>query len=114
MKKNRNNAKIGTEKTAAQNLSNSKTIKQESGASQRDFYEEFRTKFIGLSNKDLIQAFNREVGNPGWTSARAAYLTALHQEFEDRGLDYSLIGNKTKLSFAKRVKLVGNKIVPTE
>ncbi len=86
-------------------------LKQERGSVQRDFYEEFRTRFRGLSNEDLIQAFNREVGNSGWTSARAAYLTALHQEFEGRGLDYSAIGNKTELSFAKRVKLVGNKIV---
>ncbi len=111
MKKNRNKVKSGTEKTAAQNLNNSKVLKQENGASQRNFYEEFRTRFRDLSNKDLIQAFNREVGNPGWTSARAAYLAALHREFEDRGFNYSAIGNKTELSFAKRVKLDGDKIV---
>lgn len=114
MKKGRDRMKVGTENTAAHNLNNSNTLEEESTLGQRNFYEQFRKMFNGLSNENLIRAFNREIGNPGWTSTRAAYLAALHWELKERGFDYSAIGNKTELSFAKKVKLVENKIVLIE
>jgi hypothetical protein len=68
-------------------------------------------KYFGnLSDQELIDAFNREVGNPGWTSGRATYLGALQKEFQSRNLDYSEIGNKRWLSFARKIKLIGKKI----
>jgi hypothetical protein len=68
----------------------------------------------GLSSKsdeELIVRFNREVACSGWVSARGRYLAELHDEFEKR-FDYSAIGDKSSLSFAHRIKLVGKKIVP--
>lgn len=73
-------------------------------------YKEFRNRFKKVSDKQLIGAFNREVGNKGWTTSRASYLAALHQEFEDRGYNYQSIGDKTGLSFKRKVKLVGKEI----
>lgn len=68
----------------------------------------------GLSNKsdeELIVRFNREVGCSGWVSTRGRYLAELHDEFEKR-FDYSAIGDTSSLSFARKIKLVGKKIVP--
>ena len=79
---------------------------------QNLLYESFKRRMEKYSDEELIQAFNNEVGNPGWTSARAAYLTAIHNEFNERGYDYSAIGNEEELSFARKVKLVGRKILP--
>ncbi|MGO9648566.1 MAG: hypothetical protein ACLPLR_08780 [Terriglobales bacterium] len=62
------------------------------------------------SDEELIARFNREVGCGGWVSARGRYLTELHQEFAKR-FDYSAIGNASALSLARKIKLVGKKIV---
>ena len=62
------------------------------------------------SNDELIEMFNGQVGNMGWCSSKATYLLRIHQEFDRRGFDYSIIGNKGGISFAHRIKLVGNKI----
>jgi hypothetical protein len=59
----------------------------------------------------MIAAFNEEVGKKGWVSARGTYMAAIHKEFENRGFDYSEIGNDASLSFKNRVKLVKKKIV---
>jgi hypothetical protein len=75
-------------------------------------YEEYREAFRALTDSQLISAFNREVGNNGWTSARGAYLRALHDAFEDRGFDYSAVGNERGLSLRSKVRLKRNVIEP--
>ncbi len=57
-------------------------------------YNEFQKRFKAMSDKELIDAFNRDVGNPGWVSARGEYHGALRAEFENRGYDYLSIGDK--------------------
>lgn len=76
----------------------------------RSNYKEFKNKFQKMNNEQLLNAFNKEVGNSGWTSSRSSYLAALHEEFQNRGYDYSAIGNKKYLSLAKRIKLNDKKI----
>jgi hypothetical protein len=77
-------------------------------------YQEFKKRFNAMSDEELIGAFNHEVGNPGWTSSRATYLSLLHEEFEQRGYDYSAIGDKGSLSFKNRVALVNGKTIVTD
>lgn len=62
------------------------------------------------SDEALIARFNREVGCGGWVSARGRYLAELHEEFAKR-FDYSAIGDASVLSLARKIKLVGKKIV---
>ncbi len=78
--------------------------------SKRNYYEEFKEFFTNMSDEELIIAFNREVGNNGWVSARAFYLATMHKEFEKR-FDYSKIGDKKSLSFAREIRLIDKKIV---
>jgi hypothetical protein len=47
-------------------------------------YDEFVKKFGNFTNEELIEAFNKEIGNSGWVGARGAYLAALHREFKIR------------------------------
>lgn len=72
-------------------------------------YKKFKERFKKMNDKQLLLAFNNEVGNSGWTSSRASYIAALHEEFENRGYDYSAIGNKGSLAFNKKVRLVDKK-----
>ncbi len=69
-------------------------------------YQEFKERFNKMSNEELISAFNREVGNPGWTSSRATYLALMNEEFEKRKFDYSAIGSSGGLSLKNKVELV--------
>jgi hypothetical protein len=66
---------------------------------------EFANRFRQLSNDELITTFNREVGVNAFVSSRAAYLSAMHDEFEQRQWDYSLIGDKTKFSLNQKIEL---------
>lgn len=79
----------------------------------QDPQKEFRERFATMNDEQLVGAFNEEVGNSGWTSSRAAYLAALHDEFDARGYDYSAIG-KDGLSLRNKVKLVGKTLVLAE
>ncbi len=78
--------------------------------SKDNYSQKFKEFFINMSDEKLIATFNREVGNSGWVGARAFYLTAMHEELEKR-FDYSNIGDKKSLSFAREIKLVDKKIV---
>jgi len=73
-------------------------------------YEKYLEKFKKMDDKQLIESFNREVGNPGWTNFRANYLSALHQEFNNRGYDYSDIGGAGSLSIKNKIELLDKKI----
>jgi hypothetical protein len=74
-------------------------------------YKEYKERFSDMSDEQLIDAFNREVNNIGWTSSRAFYLVALQEEFENRNYDYSEIGDKEGLSLKNKIKLIGKKVV---
>jgi hypothetical protein len=76
--------------------------------------KEYQERFKNESDEQLIDSFNVQVGNAGWGTARMFYLSALRKELENRNLDYSDIGDKEGLSYAKKVKLVGKKIVIDE
>jgi hypothetical protein len=78
----------------------------------RAVYEEYLARFKTNTDQDLIDAFNREVGKPGWTSSRGSYLAALHDEFKSRGFDFSAIGDQRSLSFGSKIGLIGKVVKP--
>ena len=49
-------------------------------------YEEYKERFRGMNDEQLIAALNREAGNNGWTSSKASYVAALHDEIKNRKL----------------------------
>ena len=77
----------------------------------KKLYKECREKLQKMNDEQLVDAFNEDVGNPGWVGARARFHSALREEFESRGFDFSAIGNKSSLSFANKIALVGKIIV---
>lgn len=92
-----------------------KNFEFESYPTPKELFKDYKKRFEKMSNEELVEAFNREVGNPGWTGARDAYLAALHREFLDRGFIISEIGNNYSLSLKRKVKLVYKPVlVPKE
>ena len=59
---------------------------------------------------DIVNRWNREVGNGGWGTARGSYLAALHEQLNIRKFDYSQIGDKGSYSLKRKVKLIGKTI----
>lgn len=73
-------------------------------------YDEFAARFAASSLTSLVETFNTQVGNRGWTSARAAHNVALIKELIRRGVDVSDVFDGESLSFARYVILDGNRL----
>lgn len=76
----------------------------------KGYFEKFGQELSMLTDIELIDKFNQEVETEGWGTARASYLAAIHQEFNNRGFDYSEIGNEHELSFKNKIELIGKVI----
>ena len=68
-------------------------------------YSQFAESFASASLETLVDNFNSEVGNHAWTSARAAFLRALVEELERRGIDLAAVRGDIGMSFAHHVAL---------
>jgi hypothetical protein len=75
-----------------------------------DFFEEYQQRFSNYSDQELVNAFNEEIGKPGWVGARGSYLVALRLELNHRQIDYSAIGDETGLSLNTKVYLNGKRL----
>lgn len=74
-------------------------------------YKECKEKLQKMSDEQLLDSFNKNVGNSGRGSTRERFHSALREEFENRGFDFSAIGKNNGLSFANKITLVGKKII---
>ena len=63
------------------------------------------------SLEQLVEAFNREVGNPGWVTARGFYLSALRQALVRASAECSVVVSPGSMSLAHRVRLEGQQLV---
>jgi hypothetical protein len=61
--------------------------------SHNKYYQEYAARFAAASNQSLIESFNREVGNIGWTSVRASCIAALIDEFRNRDINISAVND---------------------
>ena len=73
----------------------------------QDYYEEYLERFSGYSDLELIEAFNGQVGNPGWGVARSGYLSALRSQLDARGINRDSITDTKNngVSYTKKVSL---------
>lgn len=77
----------------------------------QNYFEEFKVRFSTYTDRQIISAFNKEVGSKGWGTARASFLSAIHTEFERREINYSEIGDEKSLSFQNFICLEGKKVI---
>lgn len=76
----------------------------------RDYFDEYSKLFLSYTDQQLVDAFNGQVQLLAWNIARSAYLWALQNSFDVRGIDYSIIGNPSNVSYANYVHLIGMKL----
>ena len=75
--------------------------------SHNKYYQEYAAHFAAASSQSLVESFNKEVGNPGWTSMRASFIAALIDEFSNRGIDISAVNDGRVTEFNHHVRLDG-------
>ena len=69
------------------------------------FLSSFAAEFAALPLSSLVESFNSQVGNRGWSSARAAHNRALIDELIRRGIDVSTVFDGSRTTFAHYVEL---------
>lgn len=84
--------------------------------SHSKYYQEYAAHFAAASNQSLVESFNKEVGNTGWTSMRASFIAALIDEFRNRGFDISTVNDGRSTDFNHHVRLdkTGNRLILTD
>ena len=71
---------------------------------QNIYYIKFALQFADMQIPELVNIFNRLVGNHGWSSMRAYHDQALLDEFQRRGIDVSTIKSVQSICFSKAIK----------
>ena len=71
---------------------------------QNIYYIKFALQFADMQINELVNIFNRQVGNRGWTSMRSYHDQALIDEFQRRGIDVSAIYDRATM--AHRIRTV--------
>jgi hypothetical protein len=72
----------------------------------------YKKRFKDYDADQLIEAFNRDVGNPGWVRARGFFLVALRKALLATGLDCSGFIDEEGMSMQYKIKQDGKRIVP--
>lgn len=73
--------------------------------SHNKHYQEYAARFAAATSQSLVESFNKEVGNTGWTSMRASFIAALIDEFRNRGIDISVVNDGRSTDFNHHVRL---------
>ena len=81
--------------------------------SHNKYYQEYAARFAAATPQSLVESFNREVGNTGWTSVRANFIASLIDEFRNRGIDISAVNDGRSTDFNHHVCLdeTGNSLI---
>ena len=77
------------------------------------YYTKYALQFAGMQIPELVTVFNHQVGNTGWAGMRPYHDQALIDEFQNRGIDVSVVSDGRTISFARHIKydLGDNKLI---
>lgn len=80
---------------------------------QNIYYIKFALQFADMQITELVNIFNHQVGNRGWTGMRSYHDQALIDEFLNRGIDASAIYDRGAIYFTHHIRhnLSQNKLV---
>jgi hypothetical protein len=80
---------------------------------QHIYYTKYALQFADMQIPELVNIFNSQVQNRGWSSMRAYHDQALIDEFQYRGIDITAVSDGKTTSFAHSVRydLPDNKLI---
>ncbi len=72
----------------------------------------FKNQLAKLNKEELLEIFNKEVGNRGWASARAIFLEELRKAFRNLEVDISEVTNESGgFILNRKAIIITNKLV---
>ena len=80
---------------------------------QHIYYTKYALQSADMQIPELVNIFNSQVQNRGWSSMRAYHDQALIDEFRRRGIDITAVSDGKTTSFARPVRydLPDNKLI---
>lgn len=73
------------------------------------YYNDIKKEYSAMSTEKLIDEFNLQVSNKGWTAARGIHDAIVIDILEARGLNLSAIYDGKTISFRHRIALSEDK-----
>lgn len=70
-----------------------------------EYYNNLQKEMAERSVESLVDEFNKQVGNTGWTSIRGIHDSVLIDTLIAKGVDVSAVYDGVNISFKKKVSL---------
>lgn len=70
-----------------------------------EYYNKLKEDMEKRSVESLIEEFNQQVGNTGWTSIRGLHDSVLIDTLIEKGVDVSAVYDGCDISFKRKIKL---------
>ena len=74
-----------------------------------EYFDNLQKEMANRSVKSLIEEFNQQVGNTGWTSIRGVHDSVLIDTLIAKGVDVSAVYDGVTISFKRKIKLNDDK-----
>ena len=68
-----------------------------------EYYNNLQKEMAERSVESLVDEFNKQVGNTGWTSIRGLHDSVLIDTLIEKGVDVSAVYDGVNISFKKKV-----------
>ena len=68
------------------------------------YFDELKESMAKRSVESLVEEFNQQVGNTGWTSIRGVHDSVLIDTLIAKGVDVSAIYDGVEISFAEKMQ----------
>lgn len=75
----------------------------------KEYFDELHEEMANRSVESLVEEFNQQVGNTGWTSIRGLHDSVLIDTLIAKGVDISAVYDGVTISFKRKIKLNGDK-----
>ena len=82
----------------------------------KGYFDNLQKEMANRSGESLVEEFNQQVGNTGWTSIRGVHDSVLIDTLIAKGVDVSAVYDGVTISFERKIMLNKdlNKIIVVE
>lgn len=71
----------------------------------KEYFDNLQEEMASRSVESLVEEFNRQVGNTGWTSIRGLHDSVLIDTLIAKSVDVSAVYDGVDISFKRKIKL---------
>ena len=70
----------------------------------KEYFDDLQKEMASKSVETLVEEFNQQVGNTGWTSIRGLHDSVLIDTLIAKGVDVSAVYDGCDISFKRKIK----------